>query len=401
MKPKPVMMVLLTLLIASIACSPFTTGLLQEGPNPTPTTSPPTQGDASPSAPASSAPAPQLALNGDLVSLYEAVREGVVTIWSYEDLGAPHNDSLPLGQGSGFVIDAEGHIITNQHVVDGADHIEVDFPSGLKAWAELIGTDPDSDLAVLKVDVPPESLTPLALGDSDAVRVGEFVVAIGNPFGLAGTMTVGIVSAIGRTLDSEHLAPGGSRFTAGDLIQTDAAINPGNSGGPLLNLNGRVIGINRAIQTESFTVEGSAANSGVGFAVPVNILRRVAPSIIERGSYDYPYLGISSLSTDAWNLNTIEALGFPRDAVGAYITEVAPGGPAAKAGLRGGDHDSDLPGIPAGGDLIIAIDDTTVKEFPDLLSYLIMHTEPGQQVVITVLRDGKEMQVELTIGARP
>jgi 2-alkenal reductase len=353
-----------------------------------------------------SVPAPIIDVNeaitqGDLVSLYRNVNQGVVTIWAYTDLGPPHDESIPAGQGSGFVIDTQGHIVTNQHVIEGADEIEVDFPSGVKAWATLLGTDPDSDLAVLKVNVAEQFLVPLPLGDSDQVSVGQFVVAIGNPFGLSGTMTVGIVSAIGRTLDSERQAPGGGSFSAGDLIQTDAAINPGNSGGPLLNLNGQVVGINRAIQTEAFSVEGGAINSGVGFAIPVNILRRVAPSLIENGNYDYPYLGITSLNESFWNLRTIQALGFDNNVTGAYITEVVRNGPADQAGLRGGQIESAIPGLLAGGDLIVAIDGYPVKRYDDLISYLFKNIEVGQLVTLTIIRDNEEIQIELTTGARP
>jgi len=338
----------------------------------------------------------------DLARMYQQVNAGVVTIWTFQHQGGADLESLPTAQGSGFVIDSEGHIVTNQHVIDGATEIEIDFVSGAKVWAELVGIDPDSDLAVLKVDLPAELLTALPLGDSDQVRVGDFVVAIGNPFGLSGTMTVGVVSAIGRALTSERAAPGVNRvFSAGDLIQTDAAINPGNSGGPLLNLQGQVIGINRAIQTESFTVDGSAANSGVGFAVPANLLRRVVPSIISNGQVDYPYLGISSLNDDRWNLKTIELLGFDANTSGAYITEVVEGGPADQAGLRAGTRQTSIPGLLAGGDLIVGIDGLVVRNFDDLLSYLFKSTEAGQQVMLTVVRDNKEVELPLIIGARP
>jgi 2-alkenal reductase len=339
--------------------------------------------------------------DGDLPSLYSNISPGVVTIWAYADLGAPHDEAIPTGQGSGFVIDKQGHIVTNQHVIQNAKNIEVDLPTGIKSWATLLGTDPDSDLAVLKVDIPEDFLIPLPLGDSDLVSVGQFVVAIGNPFGLSGTMTVGIVSAIGRTLDSERQAPGGGSFSAGDLIQTDAAINPGNSGGPLLNLNGPVVGVNCAIQTEAFSAEGSAVNSGVGFAIPVNILRRVAPSLIENGKYDYPYLGISSLNETFWNLKTLEALGLNNNATGAYITEVVRNGPADQAGLRGGQSESEIPGLLAGGDLIIAIDGVAVDRYDDLISYLFKNIDVGQTVTITVLRENEELNLELITGARP
>ncbi|NIS82389.1 MAG: PDZ domain-containing protein [Anaerolineales bacterium] len=335
---------------------------------------------------------------GDLAGLYTRVNPGVVAIWTFSGIGPDAEDSIPSGQGSGFVVDKAGYIVTNQHVIDGASAIEVDFPSGLKAWAELVGTDPDSDLAVLKVDVPEESLVPLPLGDSDQVQVGELVVAIGNPFGFEGTMTIGIISAKGRTLESINPAPGGSFFSAGDIIQTDAAINPGNSGGPLINMQGEVIGVNRAIRTETFTVGGDAANTGVGFAIPINIVRRVLPSLISVGEYEYPYLGISSLSE--WNLRTIELLGLPSNALGAYVTCVTPGSPADEAGLRGAG-DCNESGLIGGGDLIIAIDNHAVRRFSELLTYLLNHTEVGQTVTLSVLRNGEYVDVQLTIGARP
>jgi S1-C subfamily serine protease len=331
---------------------------------------------------------------------YQALSPGVVSILTYVDLGAPHNGSVPTGQGTGFLIDRDGHILTNQHVIAGAEKIEVDFPHGPKVWGELLGEDPDSDIALLQVELPESQMIPLPLGDSDRVQVGDAVAALGNPFGLAGTMTVGVVSALGRTLDSERATPGGTAFSAGGIIQTDAAINPGNSGGPLLNAFGEVIGVNRAIRTESFTVSGDAANAGVGFAVPINTVKRVLPALIEQGNYAYPYLGISSLSSDRWTLPIVEQLDLPSDARGAYITCVTPGGPAEQAGLLGAT-DCTSEGLASGGDLIIAIDDHPIADFNDLISYLVDHTSVGQEVVVTVLRDGKEVQATVTIGARP
>jgi S1-C subfamily serine protease len=276
---------------------------------------------------------PQLIAPETLTELYERVNPGVVSIVTFASTGPAANDRILMGQGSGFVIDNQGHIVTNQHVVQDAEEIEVDFPSGMRAWATLVGTDPDSDLAVIRVDVPPEDLVVLPLADSDLVQVGETVIAIGNPFGLSGTLTVGVVSALGRTLASEREAPIGGVFSAADLIQTDAAINPGNSGGPLLNIRGEVIGVNRAIRTEAFTLSGDAANSGVGFAIPSNIIRRVAPVLISSGSYDYPYLGLTSLSE--LNLATLEVLMLPPDTIGAYVTCVTPNGPADLGGVQG------------------------------------------------------------------
>ncbi len=325
-----------------------------------------------------------------LASLYERVSPGVVSLLVENELGG--------STGSGFVFDREGHIVTNYHVVEGATEVEVDFLFGLKVRGKVIGTDPDSDLAVVEVDVPEDVLVPLPLGDSDQVKVGQTVIAIGNPFQLNGTMTLGIVSAKGRTLESLRQAESGSFFTAGDIIQTDAAINPGNSGGPLLNLNGEVIGVNRAIRTTGTTITGDPVNSGIGFSISSNIVRRVVPELIANGKYDYPYLGITSRSN--LTLGMIEELGLPRQ-TGAYITAVTPGSPADKAGLRGGSRPTSFAGLPAGGDLIIGIDGQPVMTFDDMLSYLIKNKRPGDTVTLTILRDGQEMEVELTLGKRP
>lgn len=376
-----VFMVTLTLL----ACS--TTSLI---PSSTPTRAPTRPVTTVPTLAASPREATPLAEAGDLPALYEQVSGGVVAIQAFSATG--------LSQGSGFVFDGVGHVVTNHHVISGADRIEVDFPSGDKVWATLVGADDNVDLAVLLAPVRPEALRPLPLGDSSQVRVGETVVAIGNPFGLAGTMTGGIISGLGRTLDSERAAPGGGFFSSGAIIQTDAAINPGNSGGPLVNLRGEVIGVNRAILTESFTVAGSPANSGVGFAVPINLVRRVVEAIIESGRYEHPYLGISSLPS--LDLETVELLNLPR-ATGAYVTAVTPGSPADRAGIRGARRSTTPGQLGPGGDLIIAIDGIPVREFGDLLSYLVTSTEVGQTVVLTVIRDGDELEVPVTIGARP
>lgn len=329
-------------------------------------------------------------LNGTLEALYQKVSPGVVSIQFSSTEGE--------GLGSGFVVDKEGHIVTNYHVVENVDTLEVHFASGEKVYADVVGVDLDSDLAVLKVDVPEDLLVPLTLGDSSTANVGQTVAAIGNPYGLSGTMTLGIISGRGRVLDSMRTSASGTAFSAGDLIQTDASINPGNSGGPLLNLNGEVIGVNRAIQTSGITLSGEAANTGIGFAVSSNILRRVLPSLIENGSYDYPYLGLSSLNS--LSLSVVEALGLPQ-ATGAYITDVVAGGPADKAGLRGGTKPTKLEGLYSGGDLIIAVDGQPIKEFSELLSYLMLNKAPGDVITFTILRDGKQMDVPVTLGSRP
>ena len=350
--------------------------------------------EPAPAAPAlAPLPAPGADSQETLVALYARVSPGVVSIRIYDD------QNNPLSQGSGFVYDGQGHIVTNFHVIEGASQVEVDFPSGFKVYGTIVGTDLDSDLAVVRVQAPAEELHPLPLGDSEQLLVGQTVVAIGNPFGLDGSMTIGIVSALGRSLDSAHSAPSGGFFTAGDIIQTDAAINPGNSGGPLLNLRGEVIGVNRAIRTTNYTNGGEPLNSGIGFAIAINIVKRVVPELVATGRYDYPYLGVGSI--DDLDLATIQALGLPRN-TGAYVTNVVSGGPADQGGLRAGTLSSGLPGLPAGGDLIIAIDGREVKRFEDLLRYLINYTSPGDQIVLTVIRaDGSQADLNVTLGKRP
>lgn len=324
-----------------------------------------------------------------LVNIYQTVSPGVVSIQVYNQSGS--------GQGSGFVVDQEGHIVTNYHVVEDAATIEVHFQSGVKVFGEVVGVDLDSDIAVIKVDVDPDELTPLTIGNSDQVYVGQTVVAIGNPYGLSGTMTVGIVSARGRTLESIRQTTDGAYFSAGDLIQTDATINPGNSGGPLLNLNGEVIGINRAIQTSGTTITGTTSNTGIGFAVSSNILSLVLPSLVNGETYEYPYLGLSALSS--LSLTQAEYLNLSQ-ATGAYVLEVVPGGPADQAGMLAGDQPTQVQGLYAGGDLIIAADGQEVFQFSDMLNYMMLHKQPGDTMDITVLRDGQEVTLTVVLGER-
>jgi len=326
-----------------------------------------------------------------LVGLYNRVMPGIVSL---QVVGGDTGGSL----GSGFVYDDQGHILTNYHVVEGAKQLEVDFTSGYKIYGTVIGTDLDSDLAVVKVNAPASELHPLPLGDSNLLKVGQTVVAIGNPFGLSGTMTTGIISSLGRTLDSQRDSPSGGFFTAGDIIQTDAAINPGNSGGPLFNLNGEVIGVNRAIRTTNYTGTGEPLNSGIGFAIAINIVKRVTPVLIAEGKYDYPYLGISSV--DELSLPQIEALGLKSFTV-AYVTSVTPNGPADRAGIRAGTQTTSVEGLGAGGDLIIAIDSQPIQRFDDLLRYLINNKSPGDTVVLTVLRGENQEDIAVILGKRP
>lgn len=325
-----------------------------------------------------------------LVTLFENVNPGVVAIQTIGMLGE--------GLGSGFVYDKEGHIVTNYHVVEGAEDLEVDFVSGHKVRATLVAVDLDSDLAVIKVDVPEEILIPIPLGDSDLVKVGQTVVAIGNPFGLNSTMTLGIISAKGRTMDSFHESPTGGNFTAGDLLQTDASINPGNSGGPLLNLSGQIIGLNRAIRTTDTNGDGEPVNSGIGFAISSNVIRRVVPGLIEDGQYDYPYIGVSA--RDELTLLEREALGL-ENLTGAYVVAVVEDGPAEAAGLLAGTDETEYLGLYAGGDLIIGIDDVDVRVFGDLLSYLITHKGPGDEIQLKILRNGEEKELTIVLGKRP
>ncbi|MCA9999320.1 MAG: trypsin-like peptidase domain-containing protein [Anaerolineales bacterium] len=306
------------------------------------------------------------------VALYEQVNGAVVNV------------QLSNGEGSGFVIDQEGHIVTNNHVVADGGPIQVNFANGRSVPATLIGTDPDSDVAVIKVDMPANELTVVPLGDSDSLKVGQIVIAIGSPFGLDNTMTTGIVSGLSRTL------PGGasaSRYQVPDVIQTDAAINPGNSGGPLLDLNGRVIGINTAIESPV------RASSGVGFAVPVNVVKAVVPQIINGEQVQHPWLGIAGGTiTPA----AAEQMGLNSEQRGVVVSTVTAGGPAAQAGLRGGDANTGL-----GGDVIVGIDGQVVNEFDDLLGYIIQHTTVGQTVTLQILRGGQPQTVQITLGARP
>jgi S1-C subfamily serine protease len=375
---KRVLFVISILILASLACQMSgVPNLIQPTPRPTIPVSAPVLPNA---------PDPATS-NNMLVAMYAQVLPGVVSISTGQALG------------SGFVYDSNGHIITNQHVIDGANgEVEVSFSSGYKAYGTVIGSDVDADVAVIQVEVPAEQIHPLAIGDSSQLRVGQTVVAIGNPFGLNGTMTVGIVSGLGRS-QFAHASPEGGFFSTADIIQTDAAINPGNSGGPLFNTNGEVVGVNQSIRTENVDqTTGNPLNSGVGFALSINLVKRVAESLIRDGKYEYPYLGISS--RDDMPLAVVEALGL-NTFTGAYVVSVTPGGPADQAGIRGGSQPTSVTGLEAGGDVITAIDGRSITTFDQLLSYLITNKSPGDPVVLTILRDGQTQDVTVTLGKRP
>jgi serine protease Do len=301
-------------------------------------------------------------------------------------------DHYSYGSGSGFVWDKEGHIITNNHVIDGADKILVTFTNDTMVPAEVVGADPDSDLAVLKVDVPADQLQPVQLADSTQVKIGELSVAIGNPFALEGTMTVGFVSALGRLLPVDTAS--GTAYNIPDVIQTDAPINPGNSGGVLVDETGRVIGVTSAI------ISPVRASAGIGFAIPSAIVQKVVPNLIATGQYEHPYLGIT-IGTLTPDFN--QEMNLAADQHGALVIDVAPGSPADKAGLHGSDRQVELDGrtLRVGGDVIVAIDGQPVNSSDDIITYLARHKEVGQTVTLDVLREGLEQSLEVTLTARP
>jgi len=319
-----------------------------------------------------------------LPDIYSQLQDSVVQITNKVDY---NGDIEPVSAGSGFVYDMFGHIITNNHVVEGADVLEVTFVDGDILPAELLGSDPYSDLAVIKVNPALQSLKPVTLGNSSKLIVGERIVAIGNPFGLSNSMTAGIVSQLGRQLE----APG--RYSIIDIIQVDAAVNPGNSGGPLVNMRGEVVGMNTAI------ISGSGTSAGVGFAVPSDTVVREVPSLIATGEYKHPWLGISAMDV---NPDIAGVIGL-EEAKGFLIVRVLEGSPADEAGLKDGSKIVVIGGIeiPIGGDVVVGIDDVSVRELNDVLVYTEREKHVGDQVVLTVIRGGETIVVEVTLGERP
>ncbi len=327
--------------------------------------------------------------------IYRSAERGIAFIEARQgEDGAPGIDPFgePGGEGiasgSGFLIDTEGHIITNSHVVEGAEGVEVTLgPSESRYDAEVVGTDPATDVALLDVDAPADQLHPLALGDSSQVEVGEPVVAIGNPFGLERTVTAGIVSALQRQIQ----APNG--FSISHVIQTDAAINPGNSGGPLIDASGSVIGINSQIQTG-----GGQGNVGIGFAVPINTARDVVRQLQDDGEVEHAYLGISGGSITP---DLAEALKLPVDS-GVLINEVVEGGPADEAGIEGGDSSATIEGanIRVGGDIVVAVDGRDVDGMEEVID-AVDAAAPGDEMRLTVRRDDSTKSVTVTLGVRP
>lgn len=312
--------------------------------------------------------------------------------------------SVTIVAGSGFIYSADGYIVTNNHVVENADKITVTFADGTEADATLVGTDPSTDLAVIKVSgVDSSLLKPVTLADSTQLKVGQIVIAIGSPFELQGTMTTGIVSALGRTMASTDSSSsnGYSTTTSStgyysipDIIQTDAAINHGNSGGPLVDINGNVIGVNTAIESTS------DSNAGIGYAIPSVLVKMIADKLISGTTIEHTYLGISTLQMSS---EIATAMNLPANTHGILVEDVSSNGPAGKAGIKGSSTQVTIDGssINVGGDVIVSIDGNEVKAYNDLISYLMLHTEVGQKVTLGVIRDGKQTTVEVTLQARP
>ena len=336
----------------------------------------------------------------EVVAAYEAVLTGIyqtvlpsivqVRVRRNGSGGRFFGGSAPVaGEGSGFVWSVDGQIVTNHHVIEGADRVMVVFADGTEYKAAVLGSDPAADLAVLQIASPPENLRPVELGDSNELAVGQLAVAIGSPFSQEFSMTRGIVSALGRLLQA-----GDSNFSNPEVIQTDAPINPGNSGGPLLDRLGRVIGINTQI------ISRSGSSSGVGFAVPINAAKRVVPELIANGQYRYAYLGISGATVTS---NLAEANGLPADTRGVMVIDVVPGSPADRAGFSGATGTITFEGIeyPVGGEVIVGIDGTPVRGMAELLAYMVDNSRPGDVVTLELIYDGRSSRIEVTLGARP
>jgi S1-C subfamily serine protease len=343
---------------------------------------------------ASAAQAAEIAAEDDVIAVYEQCSPSVVNITTLAYVYNWFSGNVQEeGTGSGFVYDDQGHILTNYHVIEGADELIVTLSSGDEYTATVVGQDSSNDLAVLYIDAGTKLPSPLPLADSDALRVGQTVLAIGSPYGLQQTLTTGVVSAVGRVIES----PEANQFI-GEVIQTDAAINPGNSGGPLLDTAGAVIGINSQILSES------GSSSGIGFAISANTIRRVAPALIAYGSYEHSWLGIETIDL---NKNTTQILNQAGASLtveeGVLVVSFDSGSPAKTAGVHAGSRQTRIGPylIALGGDVIVAVDDETVTSMADLTVYLEMNTVVGQTVRLTVLRNGSQVVVPVTLAARP
>ncbi len=366
---------------------------LAAAPSPTPWPSPtaaPTRTLAAPTGPVLEFPPQEL-----VARVYQRVSPSVVNITARAvELDFFFGPLPQEGTGSGFVWDTDGHIITNNHVIEGAQEVEVNFSDETVVAAKIVGTDPSTDLAVIQVDLPPDKLQPVEPGDSSTIQPGQIAIAIGNPFGLQRTVTSGIISALGRTLRSDN-----GQISV-DMIQTDAAINPGNSGGPLLDAQGRVIGVNSAL----FNPTGQSVSIGVGFAIPINTVKLVVPELIAKGYFAHPWMGLAGVSVTPDLAARLEARGYRLGTTsGVLITQVLRGGPADRAGLRGATEQIRVGNriIPVGGDVITALDGTPVKDLEDFLVRTEVRMRIGQKVEVTFLRDGREQHTTATLAERP
>jgi S1-C subfamily serine protease len=408
MKQKHILFYATALLVVALVTAGCGASLIQPVSNAA--AAPPAATVAAP-VPAASGPDVQTEI---LTSVYQRVNPSVVNISITKNVSQSSAFPFPFGNnnnnnnnnnnsgtrpfveqglGSGFVYDMQGHIITNNHVVDGAKTVEVTFADDVTVPATVVGTDPGSDLAVIQVKVDPSELHPVTLGNSDQLQVGQRAIAIGNPFGLEGSLTSGIISGMGRTLPASN-----SDFVIPNIIQTDAPINPGNSGGPLLNDQGEVIGVNSAI-VPSTNSNGQSGFLGIGFAIPVNIVKQEIPTLIAGKQFEHPWLGISGTTL---GLDLAKAMNLSVQH-GVLVVQVLNNSPASKAGLQGSNQTITFEGqnVPSGGDVITAIDNQTVNKFDDLLTYLTNNTKVGQQVTLKVLRNGQEQSIQLTLAARP
>lgn len=334
-----------------------------------------------------------LALQSEVERVYAEACGSVVNITSRAILYGWFNQPMPQeGSGSGFLFDEFGHVVTNYHVISGAAEVIVSLADGSSYMAEIVGADPTTDLAVLRIDAD-DLPSPLPLADSDELRVGQFVVAIGNPFGLDQTLTFGVISSLGRVIETPN-----SRFV-GEAIQTDAPINPGNSGGPLLDLTGRVIGVNSQI------ISTTGASAGIGFAVSSNSVRRIVPELIARGFYPHPWLGVTVMSLSEESVRAYNRAGADiAVSEGVLVLVVERGSPAEAAGLRGGQRVIDVPGggrLPAGGDVIVALDGEPIRNDRDLRIFLDTRTRVGDVVLVSYVRDGQQLGALITLTARP
>ncbi|MCU0522044.1 MAG: trypsin-like peptidase domain-containing protein [Anaerolineae bacterium] len=330
-------------------------------------------------------------LQTQVEAVYAAAGDSVVniavTVMAYDFF---YNAMPQEGSGSGFVYDEQGHIVTNYHVVEGAEQISVTFSDGTTLAAEVVGEDPTYDLAVVKVDPTAHTLRPVVLGDSENLTIGQFVVAIGSPFGLEQSLTFGVISSLKRVIQSPD-----QRFI-GEAIQTDAAINPGNSGGPLLDLEGRVIGVNAQI------VSTSQSNAGIGFAIPVRLVIRVVPELIATGTYKHPWMGVGPVGLTSQLVKILRDAGYDVPDEGVLVVSVEPGSAAAKAGLRGAQRrvNTRFGTVPVGGDVILSINGTLIMDGSGLVAFLETYTVPGDTVTVSISRDGELMEVPVTLGER-